>query len=179
LKLVTLHQRIDRMIASVARGLCAVGVICVVGMMVLTTADVVARYVFNSPTMWADEMASYLLIAIVFLGLAQNLRTNGHIRIDVVTNYVPPGVKRVLEVFAFVVAILFSMILIAGTWTRFYNFWTRNTLSDSPLMTPMWLAMLPVVIGAVVLGIASVWGFVTSLHVLVSGAEPPAEAQED
>ena len=33
--------------------------------------------------MWADEMASYLLIAIVFLGLAQNLRTDGHIRIDV------------------------------------------------------------------------------------------------
>ena len=55
-------------------------------MMVLTTADVVARYVFNSPTMWADEMASYLLIAIVFLGLAQNLRTDGHIRIDVITN---------------------------------------------------------------------------------------------
>ena len=71
------------------------------------------------------------------------------------------------------------MILIAGTWTRFYNFWTRNTLSDSPLMTPMWIAMVPVVIGALVLGIASIWGFVTSLHVLVSGAAPTAEAQED
>lgn len=159
------------MIATVARGLCAVGVVCVVAMMVLTTADVVARYIFNSPTMWADEMASYLLIAIVFLGLAQNLRTDGHIRIDVVTNHVPQGVKRVLEVLAFAVAILFSIILIAGTWTRFHNFWIRNTLSDSPLMTPMWIAMVPVVIGAVVLGIASVWGFVTSLHALVGGTE--------
>ena len=163
------------MIATVARGLCAVGVVCVVAMMVLTTADVVARYIFNSPTMWADEMASYLLIAIVFLGLAQNLRTDGHIRIDVVTNHVPQDVKRVLEVLAFAVAILFSIILIAGTWTRFHNFWIRNTLSDSPLMTPMWIAMVPVVIGAVVLGIASVWGFITSLHALVGGTE----AQED
>jgi TRAP-type C4-dicarboxylate transport system permease small subunit len=172
---VTLHRRIDHMIATVARGLCAVGVVCVVAMMVLTTADVVARYIFNSPTMWADEMASYLLIAIVFLGLAQNLRTDGHIRIDVVTNHVPQGVKRVLGVLAFAVAILFSIILIAGTWTRFHNFWIRNTLSDSPLMTPMWIAMVPVVIGAVVLGIASVWGFITSLHALVGGTE----AQED
>jgi TRAP-type C4-dicarboxylate transport system permease small subunit len=179
LQLVTLHQRIDRMIASVARGLCAVGVICVVTMMVLTTADVVARYVFNSPTMWADEMASYLLIAIVFLGLAQNLRADGHIRIDVVTNHVPQGARRMLEVFAFAIAILFSIILIAGTWTRFYNFWMRNTLSDSPLMTPMWVAMVPVVIGAVVLGIVSVWGFVSSLQALVSRAEPAAEVQED
>ena len=176
---MTLRQRIDHMIATVASGLCAVGVICVVTMMVLTTADVVARYVFNSPTMWADEMASYLLIAIVFLGLAQNLRTDGHIRIDVVTNYVPQGARRVLEVLAFAIAILFSIILIAGTWTRFHNFWIRNTLSDSPLMTPMWIAMVPVVIGAVVLGIASVWGFVTSLHALLSGAEPAAKAQDD
>jgi TRAP-type C4-dicarboxylate transport system permease small subunit len=176
---VTLYQRIDHLISSVAGGLCAVGVICVVTMMVLTTADVVARYVFNSPTMWADEMASYLLVAIVFLGLAQNLRSDGHIRIDVVTNYVPPGARRVLEVFAFAIAILFSVILIAGTWTRFHNFWTRNTLSDSPLMTPMWIAMVPVVIGAAVLGIASVWGFVTSLHTLVSGSEPASKAQED
>jgi TRAP-type C4-dicarboxylate transport system permease small subunit len=167
---VTLYQRIDRMMDSVARGLCAVGVGCVVAMMALTTADVVARYAFNSPTMWADEMASYLLIAIVFLGLAQNLRTNAHIRIDVVTSLVPPGVWRVLEAFAFAVAIVFSFILIAGTWTRFDNFWTRNTLSDSPLMTPMWIAMVPVVIGAVVLGLAAIWGFINSLYALVGGA---------
>ena len=176
---VTLHQRIDRMIACCARGLCAAGVVCVVAMMVLTTADVVARYVFNRPTMWADEMASYLLIAIVFLGLAQNLRTDGHIRIDVVTTHVSPHVARILDVFAFAVGILFSIILIAGTWTRFYNFWIRNTVSDSPLMTPMWIAMVPVVSGAVVLGAAAIVGLVTSLHALVSGAEPAVDVQDE
>ena len=157
---MTLHQRVDRLVATLAHGLSAVGVVCVVAMMVLTTADVVARYVFNSPTMWADEMASYLLIAIVFLGLAQNLRTDGHIRIDVITNLCRRAPRRVLEVFAYAVGILFSIMLIAGTWTRFDNFWMRHTLSDSPLMTPLWIAMVPVVIGAVVLGLAMVWGFV-------------------
>lgn len=167
---MTSQERADRVVATIAHGLCAVGVICVVMMMVLTTADVIARYAFNSPTMWADEMASYLLIAIVFLGLAQNLRTDGHIRIDVVTNLVSPRVRQVLEVFAFAIAVLFSMVLIAGTWTRFTNFWLRHTLSDSPLMTPLWIAMVPVVIGAVVLGFAAVVGFLASLHALISGA---------
>lgn len=176
---MTLYQRIDRIIASGAHGLCAVGVFCVVAMMVLTTGDVILRYAFNSPTMWTDEMASYLMIAIVFLGLAQNLRTDGHIRIDVVTNHVPPGIRRVLEVFAFAVAILFSVILIAGTWTRFYNFWERNTLSDSPLMTPMWIAMVPVLIGAVALGITAVWCFITSLHAMLTGENPAVGSQDD
>jgi TRAP-type C4-dicarboxylate transport system permease small subunit len=147
-------------------------------MMLLTTADVIARYVFNSPTMWADEMASYLLIAIVFLGLAQNLRTDGHIRIDVVTNLVTPSVRLALEVFAHAVGILFSAVLIAGTWTRFDNFWMRHTLSDSPLMTPLWIPMVPVVVGSLVLGLAAVCGFMSSLHALLAG-KAPSQAPRD
>jgi C4-dicarboxylate transporter, DctQ subunit len=173
-----MYQRVDRLVAAVAHGLSAVGVVCVVAMMVLTTADVIARYVFNSPTMWADEMASYLLIAIVFLGLGQNIRTNGHIRIDVITNLASPRVNLVLEVFAYAVGIVFSIVLIRGAWTRFDNFWIRNVLSDSPLMTPLWVAMVPVVAGAVVLGIATVWGFVTSLRALLSGATPPVQERD-
>ena len=172
------QNRIDRLVAALAHGLSAVGVLCVVAMMVLTTADVIARYVFNSPTMWADEMASYLLIAIVFLGLAQNIRTNGHIRIDVITNLATARANRILEVFAYAVGVIFSIVLIGGVWTRFDNFWMRNTLSDSPLTTPLWIAMVPVVIGAVVLGVATVWGFVTSLYALIDGAAPPSEGQD-
>jgi TRAP-type C4-dicarboxylate transport system permease small subunit len=166
---VTLYQRVDRLVASIAHGLCAVGVACVVAMMALTTADAVARYAFNSPTMWADEMASYLLIAIVFLGLSQNLRSNGHIRIDVVTNLLPAPACRALEVFAYAAGVFFAIILIAGTWTRFDNFWARQTTSDSPLMTPLWIAMVPVIVGAAVFVVAMVWGLVASLHALLAG----------
>ena len=167
---MTPSQRVDGLVARLAYGLCAVGVVCVVAMMTLTTADVIARYVFNSPTMWADEMASYLLIAIVFLGLAENIRADGHIRIDVVTNLVPPGPRRFLEVLTYAVGVVFSAMLLAGTWTRFHNFWVRNTLSDSPLMTPMWIAMVPVLIGAAIFAVTVVWGLVRSLHALVAGA---------
>ncbi len=173
-----MQRSVDRLVAAIAHGLSAVGVVCVVAMMVLTTADVIARYAFNSPTMWADEMASYLLIAIVFLGLAQNIRTNGHIRIDVITNLASARANRILEVFAYAVGVIFSIVLIGGVWTRFENFWVRHTMSDSPLMTPLWIAMVPVVIGAVVLGLATLWGFIASLHALVGGAAPPAEGRD-
>ena len=171
---MTLQERVERIAAALAHGLCAVGVLCVVAMMVLTTADVVARYVFNSPTMWADEMASYLLIAIVFLGLAQNLRTDGHIRIDVITNLLSSRARQVLEVVAYAVGILFAVLLIAGTWTRFDNFWVRHTMSNSPLMTPLWIAMVPVVVGAVVFGLVMVWGFFMSMQALLRGTKPTA-----
>ena len=139
----------ERVLAELTRGLMAVGVVCVVAMMGLTTIDVIARYVFNSPTLWADEMSSYLLIAIVFMGLAPNVRQDGHIRIDVLTNLVSGLTRVALEVFAYGTGIVFSILMLLGVWTRFSNFWSRDTLSDSPLMTPLWMPMVPVVVGAV------------------------------
>jgi C4-dicarboxylate transporter DctQ subunit len=168
-----LRQHADRAVAAITHGLSALGVACVVAMMVITTADVVARYVFNRPTMWADEMASYLLIAIVFLGLAHNLRTDGHIRIDAVTNLLPLRARALLEVFAYAVGIVFAGILFFGTWTRFENFWSR-----SPLMTPLWIAMVPVVLGALVFGLAMIVGFIGSFHALLSRRAPPDDAPD-
>src|SRR5690606_31904824 len=116
--------------------------------MVVVTQEVIARYVFNAPSTWSDEIASYLLIAIVFLGLAQDLRLDIHIRIDVVTNLVSNRVRAYLEVLAYIIGILFSIFLALAVWTRFLNFWTRNTASDSLLMTPLWIPMVPVLLGA-------------------------------
>ena len=172
------RQHVDRGVGLITHGLAAMGVACVVAMMVITTTDVIARYVFNRPTMWADEMASYLLIAIVFLGLAHNLRTDGHIRIDAVTNLLSPRARAVLEVLAYAVGIVFGCILFLGTWTRFENFWTRGTTSDSPLMTPLWIAMVPVVIGAFVFGLAMIAGFVGSCHALMVRRAPPNDMRD-
>jgi C4-dicarboxylate transporter DctQ subunit len=164
----------DRIVASVALTLTGLGVLCVVSMMVVVTYEVLQRYVFNAPTMWSDEIASYLLIAIVFLGLAQNLRQGSHIRIDVITNLVPVRTRLMLEVLAYGIGIVFSIMLVVGTWTRFDNFWFRHTSSDSPLMTPLWMPMVPVVLGAAVLSLAMVTGFVAALRSLLSGDEPAA-----
>jgi C4-dicarboxylate transporter DctQ subunit len=165
----------DRALSAIAFGLTAVGVVCVVAMMGLTTVDVIARYAFNSPTLWADEIASYLLIAIVFLGLAPNVRQDAHIRIDVLTNLVTGRVRAALEVFAYGVGIIFSVLLLLGVWTRFANFYDRGVISDSPLMTPLWLPMVPVVIGAAVLVLTMTVGFVVALAAFLSGRALPTQ----
>lgn len=149
------------------------GVLCVVAMMAVVTLEVISRYVFNSPSTWADEIASYLLIAIVFLGLAQDLRLDIHIRIDVVTSLVSARVRAYLGVFAYVIGIFFSILLAIGVWTRFLNFWTRNTTSDSLLMTPLWLPMIPVLLGAFVFVLAMVIG---CLKAIVDLSNPPSSS---
>lgn len=160
-------------------GLAGAGVLCVITMMMVVTYEVISRYLLNAPTTWSDEIASYLLIAIVFLGLAQNLRLGDHIRIDIITQKVSARIRLRLELFAYAVGLVFSVMLAVGVWIRFHNFWMRNTVSDSPLMTPLWIPMVPVLLGAVILVLAMLAGLMAAADAVLSGARdnpvtPPA-----
>lgn len=167
---------LDRGVGAAAYLLAAAGVLCVFALMALVTTDVVARYGFNNPSNWADEGATFLLIAIVFLGLAQNLRHGSHIRIDAFIKPLPSRVRTALELIAHGVGVVFSVVLFLGAWTRFDNFWSRNITGDSPLMTPLWIPMLPVLAGAVVFGVVMLAGFVAQLHALIAGRAAEGEA---
>ena len=158
--------------APAALGLAGAGVLCVIAMMLVVTYEVISRYLLNSPTTWSDEIASYLLIAIVFLGLAQNLRLGDHIRIDIITEKVSPRVRIWLELFAHVVGLVFSVLLFMGIWIRFSNFWMRNTLSDSPLMTPLWIPMVPVLLGTAIFILAMLAGLVTTAQSITPVTRP-------
>lgn len=160
---------LKRIAASAAYGLAGAGVAALVAMMAIVTYDVVLRYFFNDPTVWAGEVASFLTIAVVFLGLAQNMRQGDHIRIDVFTKLLSARTQLVLDVVAHGIAIVFSVVLFMGCWVRFDNFWARHTTSDSPLMIPLWIPMLPVLAGAAVFCLAALSGFAVRFHALLSG----------
>ena len=152
---------LDRAVAALASVLAAAGVLCVIAMMLVVTNEVASRYLLNAPSTWSDETASYLLIAIVFLGLAHTLRSNSHIRIDIVTDLVPSPARLWLDLAAYGMGLAFSVMLLVGCWIRFHNFWVRNTISDAGSIT-LWIPMVPVVLGAVVLVLAMSTGFMSA-----------------
>lgn len=165
-----LRRVLTRIAAPTAFGFAGAGVLALVTMMAIVTFDVVLRYFFNDPTVWAGEVASFLTISVVFLGLGQNMWCGDHIRIDVFTNLLPVRVRFSLDVVAHAIAIVFAAALLAGCWLRFDNFWVRQTVSDSPIMVPLWIPMVPVLAGAAVFCLAAVAGFVMRFHALVGGA---------
>ena len=169
-----LRTVLNRIAAPATYGLAGAGVVALVAMMAIVTFDVILRYFFNDPTVWAGEVASFLTIAVVFLGLGHNMRQGDHIRIDVLAKLLSPRMQLVLDAVAHGVAVVFSVLLFMGCWLRFDNFWVRHTTSDSPLMIPLWIPMLPVLAGAAVFCLATVSGFALRFHALLSG-EPPGE----
>lgn len=123
----------------------------VFGLTVLIAVGVFSRRVLGSPLLAVDEVSGYLLLAIVFLGLAHTMKTGGHIRADVVLAHVPTGVRGGLELLATLLASLFALALLAGNWILVAEYYRRGTLSFKYLQIPLWIPASLLVVGVVLL----------------------------
>ena len=98
-------------------------------------------------------MSGYMVVAIVFLGLAYTMKAEGHVRADIFLSHVPPKVRAVLETIATLIALGFAGLLLAGCWRLVAEFYTQGSLSFRYLQTPLWIPGSLLVIGAALLGL--------------------------
>ncbi len=98
---------------SLSTYLSYIGNIALAVMMLLTTADVLGRYFFNSPVLGAYEITEYLMLIMVFSFLALAQSQKAHINVDIVYNRLPARLQQILERFNHIVCLL-MMILV--TW---------------------------------------------------------------
>ena len=65
-------------------------------MMLLTFADVVARYLFNRPIRGAFEVTELVLLTLIFAGLPLVSHADEHVTMDFIDRVLPPAARRVL-----------------------------------------------------------------------------------
>lgn len=123
----------------------------VLGLTLFVAVAVFSRRVLGAPILSADEVSGYLLLAIVFLGLAYTMKAGGHIRSDIVLAHVPAGVRGGLEALATCLGLLFALALLAGVWALVSEYYTRGTLSFKDLQIPLWIPGVLLIVGGVLL----------------------------
>jgi C4-dicarboxylate transporter DctQ subunit len=100
----------------------------------------VSRYFFPRESIsFAEEVIVYLLIWAIMIVSSQLVRTDSHVRPDLVLNVVPPGVARWMEVFNCVAAILFCGALIWYGRQVVDIALLIDEHSPSDLRFPMWI----------------------------------------
>jgi len=75
------------------------GVIALFVMMVITMADVVGRYVFNSPILGVFELTEFLVLILVFSFIAYTQADNGHVSVDFLVTHLPRRFRTIVELF--------------------------------------------------------------------------------
>lgn len=85
-------------------------------MLVLTMfIEVVRREVFAYSSIWGEEIVRYSFIYLAWVGAASAVKERGHIRIDVLMQYVGPRLKALLYMFGDIV--MFAVALVAVYWS--------------------------------------------------------------
>jgi len=93
-------------------------------MTIITFANVVARYVFNSNILWALELTLVLFAWLGLVGAAYGIKKRFHIGVDVIINLLPPPVKKVFAILAVASSLVFALMLLKGAWDYWIPFAT-------------------------------------------------------
>jgi tripartite ATP-independent transporter DctM subunit len=111
---------------------------------------VISRYVFHSPIIWSDELASTLFLWLAMLGSAIALHRAEHMRMTAFVGMLSPPKRMVLDVVATVAALTFLILILPSA----YDF----AMDEIPVTTPAmqisdaWrAAALPVGFGIMIL----------------------------
>jgi TRAP-type C4-dicarboxylate transport system permease small subunit len=96
-----LLARGEAVLAGILRGVVGALMLGAVG---VNLANIVGRYVFARPFIWAEEIMQFLDVWAVMLGAAVITREAAHLRMDALHQLVSPRARRALDLFADVVA---------------------------------------------------------------------------
>jgi C4-dicarboxylate transporter, DctQ subunit len=141
---------------------------------VFISADVLLRYFFNSPLLFVDEVASFLLVLVIFGGLAYTFQTGGHVRVDLVTAHLPGALRAWLRASGLVLGIGFILVV---SWTTVQSALTayRYGRVSTVMLYPLWVPMLLIPAGLLPMSAAMLGALRRQLRAALG---PPAGRDE-
>ena len=101
-------------------------------MTLITFANVVARFVFNSNILWALELTVFLFAWLVLLGASYEVKTHAHLGVDAILNMLAPAPRRILALISVGCCLAFSLLLLKGA----YDYWA--VFADLPPTSGRW-----------------------------------------
>ena len=107
--------------------------------------EVFARYILNSPTIWAYDLSLFLFGYVAALGGAYAQQKRAHINVDILYLAVSPKTKCVFNLIGFVLGIFFLVIVIyvsLGKLSEALEFDYRRESEWAPPMYHFWVMII-------------------------------------
>jgi C4-dicarboxylate transporter, DctQ subunit len=116
------------------------------GALVIAVVQVFGRYIDPAGAInWAEEVIVYIAVWAVMLIASQLVRTDGHVRPDLVLRLLAPRAQRWMEMLNCLVAIAFTAGMVWYGWRVVGTALRLDQRSSSDLQFPIWIyyAALP------------------------------------
>ena len=137
--------------------------------------EVVARYIFNSPTNWVHE-SMFLMFGMMFLiSGAYAYLTDSHVRVDIFYARMSPRRKAVTDLISSVFFFIFAGTLLGTGWIFMQDSMGVSEVSFTEWAIQYWPVKVSIVVGAALLLLQGVAKMMVDVATIIApGAAPDA-----
>lgn len=137
----------------------------------IITYEVVARYVFHAPTIWAEDISLLCQIWATCLGASWVLQHNALIRIDILIKHLGPKSARLAEVLSLsVIAVFAGFVTVYGAELVRESI-VMGSATASMLGLPLWATKTAIPLGFGLLTVQAV----SEIFLVLAGVERERE----
>lgn len=117
-------------------------------MMVLLVIDIVTRTV-KRPLQGMAELSVFVMMVVIYLGLARCEEDRGHVCLEIAKNLLPPALRRILEGVAYVLAMITTGVLLyVGSQNALFSFMSNESI-EGTVELRIWPVKFVMVVGLV------------------------------
>ncbi|MFT5111095.1 MAG: TRAP-type C4-dicarboxylate transport system permease small subunit [Parasphingorhabdus sp.] len=163
------HWRpIDRVALFVGR----ITMILIISMTSIMLYEVFLRYVFEAPTLWANELTLWIAGYVFLLSGFYAMQQRCHIRIFLLYDMVPRWLQHLFDIISVTLLWIFAFFLIYGSYkqvfiVKFYKWEMFGTAFDPPIpatVQPMILIMVALISIQAAVNLISDWNIEPGEH---------------
>jgi TRAP-type mannitol/chloroaromatic compound transport system permease small subunit len=137
--------------------------------------EIVSRYFFKSPTIWAHEISQMIYGAYVILLGAYALKRGGHVNVDLLYGRFQPRTRAIIDLFTWLLFFYFcGLLLWKGGEMAWDSFVFRETDSTS-FAPPLYPIKMMIPLGALLILLQGLAKFIRDLTFAVTGKGQPHE----
>lgn len=117
-------------------------------MMLLLTVDIVGRTI-KRPIQGMAELSVFVMMVVIYLGLARCEEHMEHVNLEIAKNLVPPRPRKVVELGAAILALATAALLLYAVATNAWAAYTSNESLEGTVEMFTWPVKFIMVVGLV------------------------------
>ena len=125
--------------------------------------EVIRRYIFHNSSLYSEEIAKYILIAIVFIGIPYAIRHKRHIICDVIPSSISQKKQCIITMTSYIFFVVFCIIMIISSHELVIHQINVNKMTQA-MRLPMWWFTSIVYIGFIMAIIRLVQAVIVDLN---------------
>ena len=146
------YESLGERLASVPQALAASILLASV---ILNVVNVAGRSIFNAPIEWADEILLFSMVAIVFFAAGSVSWREKQIRMDIIIQRLPVGIRRIAETLNKITAAAVAIFIVWISVPVVHQLQMYGQLSDAAKI-PMFIPQAAIPIGMALIAVATV-----------------------